>query len=32
MIDLYEELQTKTRQLDIAIRDLRKNGTAYAES
>lgn len=32
MYDLYEELQTKTRQLDIAIKDLRKNGTAYAQA
>lgn len=32
MYDLYQELQTKTRQLDIAIMDLRKNGTAYAQA
>lgn len=32
MYDLYDELQTKTRQLDIAIKDLRKNGTAYAQA
>ena len=32
MYDLYQELQTKTRQLDIAIKDLRKNGTAYAQA
>ena len=31
-MELYEELQTKTRQLDIAIKDLRKNGTSYAEA
>lgn len=28
--DLYSELQTKTRQLDVSIRQLRQNGTAYA--
>ena len=32
MYDLYDELQTKTRQLEIAIKDLRKNGTAYAQA
>ena len=32
MTDLYEELQTKTRQLDASIRQLRKNGTEYAEA
>ena len=32
MIDLYEELQTKTRQLDASIRQLRKNGTEFAEA
>lgn len=32
MYDLYDELQTKTRQLDIAIKDLRKNGTAFAQA
>jgi len=31
MSDLYEELQAKTRQLDTSIRQLRKNGTEYAE-
>ena len=30
--DLYSELQKKTAQLDYSIRELRKNGTAYAES
>ena len=32
MTDLYEELQTKTRQLDASIRQLRKNGTECAEA
>lgn len=32
MSDLYEELQAKTRQLDTSIRQLRKNGTEYAEA
>lgn len=31
MTDLYEELQAKTRQLDASIKQLRKNGTEYAE-
>lgn len=30
MQDLYQELQEKTRQLDIAVRELRKSGTTYA--
>lgn len=30
--DLYQELQEKTRQLDISIKQLRKSGTAYAEA
>lgn len=30
--DLYNELQHKTQQLEISIRELRKNGTAYAEA
>lgn len=29
---LYDELQNKTAQLDASIRQLRKNGTAYAEA
>ena len=29
-MDLYEELKNKTKQLDISIRSLRRNGTAYA--
>lgn len=32
MYDLYDELQKKTRQLDISIKELRKNGTAYAQA
>lgn len=31
MSDLYEELQAKTRQLDASIKQLRKNGTEYAQ-
>lgn len=31
-MDLYQELQEKTRQLDIAVRELRKSGTRYAEA
>ena len=30
--DLYNELQEKTRQLDISIKHLRKSGTSYAEA
>lgn len=30
--DLWSEIQTKTRQLDACIRELRKSGTAYAEA
>lgn len=30
--DLWNELNAKTRQLDVSIRDLRVNGTAYAEA
>ena len=32
MTDLYDELQAKTRQLDASIKQLRKNGTEYAEA
>lgn len=32
MQDLYTELQDKTRQLDIAVKELRRSGTAYAEA
>ena len=31
-IDLMNELQAKTKQLEISIRQLRKSGTEYAES
>lgn len=31
-MDLYTELQTKTRHLDLCIKDLRANGTAYAQA
>ena len=31
-MDLYSELQNKTRQLEISIRQLRKSGTDYAEA
>lgn len=30
--DLYQEVAQKRRELDICIRELRKNGTAYAEA
>lgn len=30
--DLYQELQSKTKQLDVAIKQLRKSGTDYAEA
>ena len=29
---LYEELQSKTQQLDFSIKQLRKNGTEYAQA
>jgi len=32
MEDLYVELQSKTRQLDIAIKQLRSTGTEYAQA
>ena len=32
MMELYNELQQKTRELDTSIKLLRKNGTAYAEA
>lgn len=32
MLDLYNELQSKTRQLDISIKQLRKTGTDYARA
>ena len=31
-MELYEELQAKTRQLDVSIRQLRKSGTDYAQA
>ena len=31
-MDLYSELQIKTAQLDMSVKDLRKNGTAYAQA
>lgn len=30
--DLWSEIQSKTRQLDYSVRELRKSGTAYAEA
>lgn len=30
--DLWQEIQAKTKQLDLCIKELRKNGTAYAEA
>lgn len=30
--DLFEELQSKTKQLEMSIRQLRKSGTDYAEA
>lgn len=30
--DLWNELNAKTRQLDFSVKDLRANGTAYAEA
>lgn len=32
MDDLYQELEQKTKELEISIRQLRKTGTAYAEA
>lgn len=31
-MELYQELTTKTRQLEASIRQLRQNGTAYAQA
>jgi hypothetical protein len=31
-MELYQELQSKTKQLDVSIKELRKNGTEYAEA
>ena len=30
--DLWSEIQSKTRQLDYSVKELRKSGTAYAET
>lgn len=30
--DLWLEIQSKTRQLDYSVKELRKSGTAYAEA
>ena len=30
--DLYQELQTKTKQLEISIKQLRRSGTDYAQA
>lgn len=30
--DLYQELQQKTKQLDVSIKTLRKSGTEYAQA
>lgn len=32
MVDLYQELQSKTKELEISIKQLRRTGTAYAEA
>ena len=32
MEDLYEELQSKTKQLDMSVKALRKSGTDYAQA
>ena len=31
-MDLYQELQQKIRELDVSIKVLRQNGTAYAQA
>ena len=31
-MELYDELRTKTAQLERSVKELRKNGTAYAEA
>lgn len=31
-MDLYQELQNKTAQLDYSVKQLRDNGTAYAQA
>lgn len=30
--DLWQEIQQKTKQLEVCIRELRRSGTAYAEA
>lgn len=30
--DLWQEIQSKTKQLDYSVKELRKSGTAYAEA
>jgi hypothetical protein len=32
MMDLYEDLRQKTKQLEMSIRQLRKSGTEYAQA
>ena len=32
MLDLYNELQSKTKELEISIKQLRKSGTDYAHA
>lgn len=32
MDDLYQEIQQKTKQLEVSIKQLRKSGTEYAEA
>lgn len=32
MIDLYDELQAKTKQLEVSIKQLRVSGTEYAQA
>ncbi len=31
-MDLYQELQRKTQQLEFSVKQLRENGTAYAQA
>ena len=31
-MDLYNELNQKIKELEVSIKQLRKNGTAYAEA
>lgn len=32
MMDLYDELREKTKQLDVSIKSIRKTGTEYAQA